>query len=306
MSPRKKGFTLIELLVVIAIIALLIGLLLPAVQKVREAASRMRCSNNLKQIGLALIGYHDARGNFPQGGGDPTGGVENPSRRIFYFNWPFHIYPFIEQEALFKLAPTDEFVDIFTLAGGNAVITTLDTSVINIYYCSTRRSPRLYHGDAICDFAGNSGSNNSDGVLVINNSPTYMRVRIGTITDGTSNTLMVGERRINLATQDSGTDFYDNEPAVRSGSDGDVLRRAQPSGASWLTPAADINVQTTVNGGYFGGPGSMQFGSSHSSGMQGVLVDGSVRRISFGCDPLAFKNLCVRNDGLIVDFSVIE
>lgn len=306
MSRKHNAFTLIELLVVIAIIAILIGLLLPAVQKVREAANRMRCANNLKQIGIALHAYHDARGNFPQGGGDPTNGVENPSRRVFYFNWPFHIYPYMEQEALYKLVPTDEFVDINTVAGGAAILSKLDTSTVNNYYCPTRRTVRLYHNNAVTDYGGNGGTTNSDGVLVINNSPNYQRVNIGNITDGTSNTLMVGERRINLESIETGTDFYDNEPAVRAGADGDLIRRAQPSGGSWLVPAADINTVSTANGGYFGGSGLMQFGSSHSGGMVALLADASVRNLKFGSNPTAFKNLCIRNDGLVLDFTDLD
>src|SRR5437870_6428671 len=90
-----SAFTLIELLVVIAIIAILIALLVPAVQKVRDAAARTRCINNLKNIGLAMHSFHDVNKYFPQGGGDPGG--ENPAVRTFYFSWPFHILPYMDQ-----------------------------------------------------------------------------------------------------------------------------------------------------------------------------------------------------------------
>src|SRR5262249_39134609 len=147
-----------------------------------------------------------ANKHFPQGGGDPGG--ENPAVRVFYFSWTFHIYPYIEQDNLYKLAPPDQFVDVNTVTGGATILSKLDKTPVKTYYCPSRRSVQLYHGDAVCDYGGNAGVSGSDGVIILNNNTNYVRVDMGMIIDGTSNTLLVGERRINLAHITSGSDCY--------------------------------------------------------------------------------------------------
>jgi prepilin-type N-terminal cleavage/methylation domain-containing protein/prepilin-type processing-associated H-X9-DG protein len=230
LSRSRRGFTLIELLVVIAIIAILIGLLLPAVQKVREAAARMKCSNNLKQIGIAMHAYHDANGYLPPGGAydQPPYGTGNGS---WGSAWTVYILPYIEQQNFFNVWQLNN-----SSGWGNGTDgALLNGVVIQTYRCPSSPLPLQQNGltnpttnpggngtAMVPTYAGISGavpslipgySDNrynsgggsagccSGGIIAGNGvlSPNS-QVKLVGITDGTSNTLVVSEQGDYLTT----------------------------------------------------------------------------------------------------------
>src|SRR5262249_6226310 len=200
-TRRRNGFTLIELLVVIAIIAVLIGLLLPAVQKVREAANRMKCANNLKQAGLALHQFHDANGGFPPGevvGPFPRLGVMTT---VAHGSWTF-LLPYLEQQALFDRYRKD--LDFFYPGNQPAV-----NQHLKVLQCPSAEPERVHAfqivtqtGTAACiDYApirevdrtlADLGLIDQVGDYRGAMPPNFMR-RLTDITDGTSQTILVAE-----------------------------------------------------------------------------------------------------------------
>lgn len=144
---QRRGFTLVELLVVIAIIGILVALLLPAVQFAREAARRMSCQNNLKQIGLALQLYHDAYKQYPPGALGPTGSASAAEK---LHTWCALTLPFVEQSSLQN---TYDFHVRFDHANNAAAV----AQVLPVFLCPTMGTPQLQNGFAPSHYAGNAG-----------------------------------------------------------------------------------------------------------------------------------------------------
>lgn len=302
----RSGFTLIELLVVIAIISILMGLLIPAVQKVREAANRIQCVNNLKQIALAIHSHHDVIGFFPDGGEYcwvQRSVIQNQPAITPRQNWGlfYQILPYIELQNLWFELDSKE----------------IEGTPIKLYQCPSRKNPRIffvpfadYANRAMSDYAGNGGldltdfnlgqcGNGKDGTIVRRPDGTSRRsgqVGLTSITDGASNTFLVGEKALNIGL----TNYHqsDDDAGWTEGWDWDVIRwgRYQP------TPDYSDTSQLASNR-YNMDPlltpfGRLAaFGSSHNSGPNMAFADGSVRNISFGISVGMFQRLSSRNDG---------
>ena len=190
-SRRSPGFTLIELLVVIAIIAILIGLLLPAVQKVREAASRSKCTNNLKQLGIGIQAYHDVAQRYP---GYYPNGLDPTDAARYTTNWTYQILPYIEQDNIYNFPFTD-LASYSSLVRGN---------VIQTYLCPSVNMPSSFMDGgttliALSHYHGVTGRQRNEWMTVgdqglIGVWPSTNHIRIANVADGLSNTIIFAER----------------------------------------------------------------------------------------------------------------
>ena len=312
-SWSKRGFTLIELLVVIAIIAILIGLLLPAVQKVREAAARMKCSNNLHQFGIACHSYHDVQGLFP-----PGGRFYNQDWNQDRGSWLVYSLPYMEQDNLFKQA-----------VAANGLYTTNAWSIgsINALFQSTKlpygRCPSDdYNPTAtVCNYVGSLGPQCAIGPCGYDPNQQYCTgtnfgwgypvspdhgndwtpvgirgvfnrlgapINMAAVTDGLSNTLMIGE---SLPGQHD--HLAQNLWWSANGGNSHCTTIIPINYASDQVVGCGTNPQKS----YQNWDVSWGFKSRHTGGVNFVFCDGSVHFISQNIDKGTYQKLGCRNDG---------
>ena len=290
---KRKGFTLIELLVVIAIIAILIGLLLPAVQKVREAAARMQCQNNLKQLGLASHNFENVYGFFPPGLNLPIDGgsgsiyssnsvyksglVGQPPFPNQFASWLMYVLPFIEQESIQKN------INLYTREYGNCNgPNSIGAQVVKTFICPSDVLPQkvttyttggttYYFG--MNSYGANGGTRSwyytgitADGMFHYNSAITF-----NGISDGTSNTLLFGERYhkdpvyTNISTLGGWAWANFNAPQDYIFSTPLPVNYTLPVGTKLGSPAYPENDR------------QCNFGSGHTGGANFTFADGSVR-----------------------------
>ncbi len=281
-AAGRPAFTLIELLVVMAIIAILIGLLLPAVQKVREAAARMKCGNNLKQIGLALHSYNGVNGGFPPGYQAP--GLDTG------WGWGTFLLPYMEQNNLYQQLglPGSTFG---APGSGSAAATPLTQTPLSVFVCPSDTGPALNPNKANLaksNYRGVGGPNwpsvfivdyDYGGVLMQNRS-----VRVEDITDGTSSTLAVGECVVS------------DSPVLHVG----AVWAGMHSSSTGTVYVSDVFWGFDTDTYVLDGTGAQAFSSRHAGGVQFVFCDGHVAFLPDSTPMQQVMNLAGRNDGQVV------
>jgi len=305
---RSRGFTLIELLVVIAIIAILIGLLVPAVQQVRAAAARATCQNNLKQIALALHNYHDNYKVFPMGQFNtwaagsvpvsPTTPAQSSSER---YGWQVMIYPFIDQTPLFTQVKAQ------TAGGTLPYSIAARTTPIPNFICPSDPNGGFtpsegFHTNYVGCASSTVFSASSTGTALNGVLYPQSKVRLGNITDGTSGTLLLSEVMMGLGGDDRRGRIYNSYQGENMFSTAYVPNRSDAASTDYCYSCGTANPLSPCSG-VSGNLSNMNqtARSYHTGGVNAGMADGSVRFITSSIDPVAYAAMGSRNGGEIVN-----
>jgi prepilin-type N-terminal cleavage/methylation domain-containing protein len=323
----RPGFTLLELLIVIAIIALLIQMLLPAIQASRESSRRIKCKNNLRQIGIALQAHLSANDRFPTGGwssawvgdADRGYGVQQPG------GWIYNLLPYLEATEIRDLGKKLAWEEKLIAHGR------LQSAAMGVVNCPSRRDASVYpnlkqwplfnavdsdvHGRT--DYAANAGDVFDIPIPLIKDLKTYESVDLSTsaelsmrnatgvcfmrssvrprqVVDGLSKTYFVGEKYLSSRNYTTGQDNGDDS-SMFQGHDFDTMR--------WTCKSINFNKRNFVIRAPYNGPRRDQedpattcFGSAHSSGWNAVFCDGSVHTMDYDLDVEIHRRLGNRRD----------
>ena len=282
----RSAFTLVELLVVIAIIGVLVALLLPAVQYAREAANRMSCTNNLKQIGLALHNYHDVHKRLPPGW---IGATEDPASQNGW-GWASMILPQMEQGPLFDQIDFNVHVADASNADVRAV-------VIPSFLCPSDGNEEQWEHDGLTFARSNYVA--SFGTFPIEDAPSngngvfyrLSKTKFASITDGLSNTLFIGERhtRVDYSTWAGVADI--EEPFARVVGSADHPPNEEHAEEEEEAPVSPNNEEEHEHHHFD------DFSSNHATGAHFVFGDGSVHLINDQIDETVYRGLATRAGG---------
>ncbi|MBA4190565.1 MAG: prepilin-type cleavage/methylation domain-containing protein [Planctomycetaceae bacterium] len=316
---RRSAFTLIELLVVMAIIAILIGLLLPAVQKVREAAARMKCANNLKQVGLAVHNYHASLEKLPWVmnalKGHTHGGVAvvDASYSKVYSPW-ISILPYIEQDNIAKVYEPLQSPTSTTDTNGDGVTNAMLTAnPVNLFLCPSMPTPAFPPRSGFASYGWSRGNFTRTGPTATEFSPddgpmisaNFGRVKLLDITDGTSHTLLAGEMHYTLTGWTySATSTTPPGSASQPNTGRTTWVHGHPGGYVEATTNVPMNTHAYVDAAadpdFYLKSGLHAFRSVHNSGCNFVFSDGSVKFIRDGVSMTTYKALGSRAGGEVL------